>query len=52
MTAVDPVLADRVKSAVKRLTGFDAKVGAAGVHVPLDGEVQLAELAEALERLG
>jgi ParB family chromosome partitioning protein len=51
-TTVDPVLADRVKSAVKRLTGFDAKVGAAGVHVPLDGEVQLAELAEALERLG
>jgi ParB family chromosome partitioning protein len=50
-TAVDPILAERVKSALKRLTGFDAKVGAAGVHVPLDGEVQLAELAEALERL-
>ncbi|HST18413.1 MAG TPA: ParB/RepB/Spo0J family partition protein [Gaiellaceae bacterium] len=51
-SAVDPILAERVKSALKRLTGFDAKVGAAGVHVPLDGEVQLAELAEALERLG
>jgi ParB family chromosome partitioning protein len=50
-TAVDPILAERVRSALKRLTGFDAKVGAAGVHVPLDGEVQLAELAEALERL-
>jgi len=51
-TAADPILAERVKTALKRLTGFDAKVGAAGVHVPLDGEVQLAELAEALERLG
>jgi ParB family chromosome partitioning protein len=50
-TSVDPVLAGRVKEAVKALTGFDAKVGAAGVHIPLDGEVQLEELAEALERL-
>ncbi|MBA3842895.1 MAG: ParB/RepB/Spo0J family partition protein [Actinobacteria bacterium] len=50
-TAVDPQLADRVKRAIKTLTGFEAKVGAAGVHVALDGEVQLAELAEALERL-
>jgi ParB family chromosome partitioning protein len=50
-TTVDPALADRIKAAVKTLTGFDAKVGAAGLHVPLDGEVQLAELAEALERL-
>jgi ParB family chromosome partitioning protein len=49
---VDPLLAARVKEAMKRLTGFEAKVGAAGVHVPIDGEVQLAELAEALERLG
>ena len=52
VTTVDPVLAERIKDAVKRLTGFEAKVGAAGLHVPLDGEVQLAELAEALERLG
>jgi ParB family chromosome partitioning protein len=49
--AVDPQLADRVKRAIKTLTGLDAKVGAAGVHVPLAGEVQLAELAEALERV-
>jgi ParB family chromosome partitioning protein len=50
-TTVDPQLAARIKDTFKRLTGFDAKVGAAGLHVPLDGEVQLEELAEALERL-
>jgi ParB family chromosome partitioning protein len=50
-TSVDPVVAGRIKAAVKALTGFEAKVGVAGVHVPLDGEVQLEELAEALERL-
>ncbi len=50
-TSVDPVVAGRIKEAVKALTGFEAKVGAAGVQVPLDGEVQLEELAEALERL-
>jgi ParB family chromosome partitioning protein len=49
-TTVDPVLAARVKDAFKRVTGFDAKVGRAGLHVALD-EVQLEELAEALERL-
>jgi len=52
VTTADPVLAERIKDAVKRLTGFEAKVGATGLLVPLDGEVQLAELAEALERLG
>jgi ParB family chromosome partitioning protein len=52
VTTVDPELARRVKTAFKRVTGFDAKVGAAGMNVPLDGEVQLEELAEALERLG
>jgi ParB family transcriptional regulator, chromosome partitioning protein len=50
-TSADPVVAGRIKEAVKSLTGFEAKVGAAGLHVPLDGEVQLEELAEALERL-
>jgi ParB family chromosome partitioning protein len=48
---VDPVLAGRVRDAIKRLTGFEAKVGRAGVHMPLDSETQLEELAEALERL-
>jgi len=51
-TTVDPALAARVKDAVRLLTGFEAKVGSAGLHVPVDGEVQLEELAEALERLG
>ena len=51
VTAVDPLLAERVKTLFRQLTGFDAKVGAAGLTVPLDGDVQLAELAEALERL-
>jgi ParB family transcriptional regulator, chromosome partitioning protein len=50
-TTVDPVLAARIKDAFKTITGFDAKVGSAGVQVPLDGAVQLEELAEALERL-
>jgi ParB family chromosome partitioning protein len=49
--SVDPALADRVRSAVKRLTGLDARVGASGVHLAVDGEVQLEELAESLERL-
>jgi ParB family transcriptional regulator, chromosome partitioning protein len=52
VTAVDPALAARVKDAFRLLTGFEAKVGAAGLTVPVDGDVQLEELAEALERLG
>ena len=50
-TAVDPDLARRVRDRLAELTGFDVKVGAAGVHIPLDGDVQLEELAEALERV-
>jgi len=50
-TTVDPALAGRIKDAVRQLTGFEANVGAAGLHVPIDDEVQLEELAEALERL-
>ncbi len=50
-SAVDPALALRVRDAFRTLTGFDAKVGAAGLQVALDGDVQLEELAEALERL-
>ena len=51
VTAVDPVLAGRIKEAFRLVTGFEARVGAAGLTVPLDGQVQLEELAEALERL-
>jgi ParB family transcriptional regulator, chromosome partitioning protein len=50
-TAVDPALALRVREAFRALTGFDARVGAAGLQVPVDGDAELAELAEALERL-
>jgi len=50
-SAVDPALAQRVRDAFRALTGFDPKVGAAGLQVALDGDVQLEELAEALERL-
>ena len=49
--SVDPALAGRIKEAFKALTGFEAKVGAAGLTVPLDADVELEELAEALERL-
>ncbi len=52
VSAVDPALAARVKDAFRLLTGFEAKVGAAGLQVPVDGDVELEELAEALERLG
>ena len=51
VTSVDPALAARIKDAFKALTGFEAKVGANGLSVPLDGDVELEELAEALERL-
>jgi ParB family chromosome partitioning protein len=49
-TAIDPVLAARVESALQTLTGFKASVRATGVHVAVEGDVQLEELAEALER--
>ena len=49
--AVDPTLAGRVREAFRTLTGFDAKVGAAGLQVAVDGDTELEELAEALERL-
>jgi ParB family chromosome partitioning protein len=50
-STVDPELAARIKEGLATLTGLEAKVGAAGVHIPVDGETQLEELAEALERI-
>jgi ParB family chromosome partitioning protein len=50
-TAVDPVLAGRIREAVHRLTGIKARVGAKAVELPYDGDVQLEELAETLEAL-
>ena len=46
----DPELAERVRGALERLTGFPARVSARGLEIPVESEVQLEELAEALER--
>jgi ParB family chromosome partitioning protein len=46
----DPQLAERVRRAAERLTGLPAKVTARGLEIPVGSEVQLEELAEALER--
>ncbi len=48
----DPQLADRVRQAAETLTGFSARVTARGLEIPVESEVQLEELAEALERAG
>ena len=48
----DPELAERVRRAAERLTGFQARVTARGLEIPVESEVQLEELAEALERAG
>src|SRR5205823_3585104 len=45
----DPQVAERVKIAAERLTGFRARVTARGLEIPVESEVQLEELAEALE---
>ena len=50
-TPVDPALAARVKAALERLTGFQARVGSSRVELPFADEHELAEIAEALDRL-
>ena len=47
----DPQLAERVRGAVERLTGFSARVTTRGLEIPVESEVQLEELAEVLEGL-
>lgn len=49
--AIDPALAERVRVAFERATGFRPRVGATRVEIPVADEHALAELAEALERL-
>jgi ParB family transcriptional regulator, chromosome partitioning protein len=49
-TPVDPVLADRVRTAAERLTGRSVRLTSAKLEISFAGEVELAELAEALER--
>jgi ParB family transcriptional regulator, chromosome partitioning protein len=48
---VDPVLAERVRRAAERLTGFPARLAAGRLEIAFTDETELAELAEALERL-
>jgi ParB family transcriptional regulator, chromosome partitioning protein len=48
-TPVDPVLADRVRSAAERLTGRRARLRAGKLEILFADETELAELAEALE---
>jgi ParB family transcriptional regulator, chromosome partitioning protein len=47
---VDPDLAERARSAARRLTGRPARVVAGRVELPFTDEHDLAELVEALER--
>ncbi len=46
---VDPVLAERVRAALERLTGLHVRVASGRVELPFADEHDLAELAEALE---
>jgi ParB family chromosome partitioning protein len=50
-SAVDPVLAGRVREAFERATGFQARVGPDQVVIEFRDEHELEELAEALENL-
>jgi ParB family transcriptional regulator, chromosome partitioning protein len=48
-TPVDPVLVDRVRTAAERLTGRPVKLASNRLEIFFADEVELAELAEALE---
>jgi ParB family transcriptional regulator, chromosome partitioning protein len=48
-TPVDPELADRVRTAAERLTGRPVKLASNRLEIFFAGEVELGELAEALE---
>jgi ParB family transcriptional regulator, chromosome partitioning protein len=47
---VSPALAERARTAVDRLTGFRARVARDRLEITYEGEHELAELVEALER--
>jgi ParB family transcriptional regulator, chromosome partitioning protein len=47
---VDPALAERVRIACERATGFRPRVTATRVEIPIADEHELAELAETMER--
>jgi ParB family chromosome partitioning protein len=48
---VDPALAERVRKAAERLTGFPARIVPGKLEIAFTDETELAELAEALERV-
>ncbi len=48
---VDPALAERARKAAERLTGFPARVASGRLEIAFTDETELAELAEALERV-
>ena len=48
---VDPALAQRVRRAAERVTGFPARIAAGRLEIAFTDETELAELAEALERV-
>jgi hypothetical protein len=47
---VSPALAERVRVAVRAITGSSAKVTVGRIEIPFGDETELAEVAEALER--
>jgi ParB family transcriptional regulator, chromosome partitioning protein len=49
---VDPALASRVRTAAERLTGLPVRLTRGRLEIQFADEVELAELAEALERYG
>jgi ParB family transcriptional regulator, chromosome partitioning protein len=49
---VDPALAARVRAAAERLTGLPTRLTRGRLEIQFADEVELAELAEALERYG
>jgi ParB family chromosome partitioning protein len=49
---VDPALAERARKAAERATGFPARIVSGRLEVAFADETELAELVEALERLG
>jgi ParB family chromosome partitioning protein len=51
-TGVDPALAARVRGAAERLTGLPVRLTRGRLEVHFADEIELAELAEALERYG
>jgi ParB family chromosome partitioning protein len=49
-TAVDPVLAKRVKAELERLTGLEVRIAPGKVELAYTDEFELEQLVEALER--